>query len=228
MRQQLEQLVEPRLEVERLEERLLFLGADVHQAGDEVGEPRGALYALERGHHFFGHLRQQLQYLHRALLEIERAPLDVRVDLLRLLDELHARDGERIAFEELQHAEALHALADRVMRAVGRRDVAQHVGGGADPVQIVGTRLFDFRLALQQDAERALQARGFLRAAARERSRPMVSGTTTPGNSTTLRTGRMISASSGSGRDVPSVTLAGTPERTRPKGIGTPVAQVPP
>ena len=38
--EQLEQLVEPRLEVEGLEQRLLLLGADVHQAGDEVGEPR--------------------------------------------------------------------------------------------------------------------------------------------------------------------------------------------
>ena len=89
------------------------------------------------------------------------------VDALGLVDELHARGHERIALQELQHAEALHALADRVMRAVGRRDVAQHVGRGADPVQVVGTRLFDVGLALQQDAERALQARGFLRRGAR-------------------------------------------------------------
>ena len=63
VRQQLEQLVEPRLEVEGLEQRLLLLGADVHQAGDEVGELRRALDALQRGHHLLGHLRQQLQDL---------------------------------------------------------------------------------------------------------------------------------------------------------------------
>src|SRR5690349_6289784 len=37
--------------------------------------------------------------------------------------------------------------------------------------------------------------------AARERSRPMASGATRPGNTTALRTGRMMTASSGSGRD---------------------------
>ena len=41
VRQELEQLVEPRLEVEGLEQRLLLRGADVHQSRDEVGETRG-------------------------------------------------------------------------------------------------------------------------------------------------------------------------------------------
>ena len=83
VRQQLEQLVEPRLQVERLQQRLLLLGADVHQAGDEVGEPRRALDALQRGDHFLGHLRQQLQDLDRALLQVVRAAFDVGVDLRR-------------------------------------------------------------------------------------------------------------------------------------------------
>src|SRR5687768_9237092 len=41
-------------------------------------------------------------------------------------------------------------------------------------------------------------------AAARELSRPMVTGRITPGNSTKLRTGRMMSASSGKGRETAS------------------------
>ena len=106
VRQQLEQLVEPRLEVEGLQQRLLLLGADVHQPGDEVRELRRVLDRLERGHHLLGDLRQQLQDLVRALPEAAGAPVDLGVRLLRLLDELHARDGERIAFQELQHAEA--------------------------------------------------------------------------------------------------------------------------
>ena len=84
-----------------------------------------------------------------------------------IVDELHARDRERIAVEELQHAKALLALADRVMRAVGCGDVAQHRRGGADPVQIVGPGLVGVGLALQQNAERTLQAHGFLRRGAR-------------------------------------------------------------
>ena len=167
VREQIEQLVEPRLEVERLQQRLLFLGADVHQAGDEVREPRRALDALQRRHHLFGHLRQELEDLRRALLQAERAPLDVRVGRVGFVEELHPRRHERIAFQELQHAEALHALADGVMRAVRRRDVAQHVGHGADPVHVAGAGLFHFGLALQQYAERALQTRGLVRRGAR-------------------------------------------------------------
>ena len=45
-----------------------------------------------------------------------------------------------MALDELGDAEALHALADHVMRAVGRRDVAQDVGDRADLVEIVRRR----------------------------------------------------------------------------------------
>ncbi len=110
VRQELEQLVEARLEVERLEQRLLLVGADVHQAGDEVGEPRGSLDCLQRGDHLLRHLRQELENLERALLETVGAPLDVGIDVLGLVDHLDARGDERIAVEELEHAKALLAL----------------------------------------------------------------------------------------------------------------------
>ncbi len=167
VRQQIEQLVLPRLEVEHLEQRLLLRGGNVHQAGDQVGELRGAFDARERRDELGGDLRQELQDLQRALLQVVRAPLDVRVVARGLGDELHARRHERIAVEELQDAKARHALAHGVVRAVGRGDVAQHGGRGADPVQVLGPRRVDFRLALQQDPERALQARGFVRGGAR-------------------------------------------------------------
>ncbi len=95
--------------------------------------------------------------------------------------ELHARDRERIALQELQHAEALDALADDVMRTVGRRDVAQHVGRWCRPS--AGRRAPARR-------RRACSAAGCRAGAAgarppaprrRERSRPTVSGNTMPG-----------------------------------------------
>ena len=63
---------------------------DVHQAGDQVGELRRAVDALQRGDHLGGHLRQQLQGLERALLERARAALDLGIDALGVVDELHA------------------------------------------------------------------------------------------------------------------------------------------
>ena len=166
-RQQLEQFVQPHLEVEGFQQRLLFLGADVHQTGDQVREARGTLDTLQRDDDLFGDLRQQLQDFDRTLLQVVGAAFDIRVGRIGLVDELDARGGKRITLQKLQHAEALQTLADRMMQPVGRRDVAQYVGGRADPVQIVGARLFDVGLALKEDAKRPLQPRGFLRRRAR-------------------------------------------------------------
>ena len=166
-RQELEQLVQPRLEVEGFQQRLLFLGTDVHQTGDQVREARGTLDALQRDDHLFGDLRQQLQDFDRTLLQVVGAAFDIRVGPIGLVDELDACDGKRIALQKLQHAEALQTLADRVMQPVGGRDVTQYVRGCANPVQIFGARLFDVGLALEKDAERALKPHGFLRRRAR-------------------------------------------------------------
>ena len=94
-----------------------LLDADVHQSGDEVGETRRALDALQRRDHFLRHLRQEAQDLDRALLQIERAALDIDVGLDGFVDQLHLRGQHRIAVEELQRAKALYALADHVMQS---------------------------------------------------------------------------------------------------------------
>ena len=181
VREELEQLVEPRLEVERLEQRLLFLGADVHQAGDEIGEPRGAFDALQRGDHFLRHLRQQLQDLEGALLQTCVRALRSRVRRCFGSSMNCTRATGTDSRRGTAARESAARPGDRVMRAVGRGDVAQHVGGRADPVQVVGTRLVDVGLLLQQHAERTLRRTASC-AAARERSRPTVSGKTMPGN----------------------------------------------
>lgn len=68
MGEDVEQLVDPRLEVERLQQRLLLGGADVHHPRDEVGECRRAVERLEGGQHFLRNLlRQQLRHVARAM-----------------------------------------------------------------------------------------------------------------------------------------------------------------
>ena len=62
----------------------------------------------------------------------------------------------------VEDAEALHALADHVMRAVGRGDVAQDVGDGADAVELVRAGIVHRRVALHHDADRALLAHRLL------------------------------------------------------------------
>ena len=167
MREELEQLVEARLEVEGFQQRLLFLGGDVHQAGNEIREARRTFHPLQRHDHLFGNLRQELQNLDGALLQRTRAAFDFGVDLFGVFEVLHARDGERISLQELEDAEAALALGDRMMDAVGGGDVAQHAGVGAHPMQVIGAGLLVVGLALQQDADRTLQAYRLLHGGAR-------------------------------------------------------------
>ena len=156
-------LVEAGLEIERLEQRLLLLGSDVHQARDEVGQARGPLDRLQCPDHFLRHLRQELQDLDGTFLQRPRPTLQLRIGDVRIVDELDASHGERITVEELQHPEAPQAACDRMVQPVRRRDVAQHGGARADPVQVLGARHLDIGLALQQHAERTLESNGLLR-----------------------------------------------------------------
>ncbi len=160
--QDLQQPVQPCFQVEGLEQRLLLVDADVQQPGDDVGELAGAFDGLQRGDHLGRHLRQQLQRLQRALLQRTRAAFDLGVDLLGVVEVLHLGDGERITLQHLQHAKAPQTARDGMVHAVGGGDIAQHRGAGADPVQVAGRGVFGLGLALQQHADRPLQAHRLL------------------------------------------------------------------
>jgi hypothetical protein len=58
--------------------------------------------------------------------------------------------------------EALLALADRVVAAVGRGQEAHHLGHGAHVEQVRAAGLVHLLVALQHDADRALRAHGLL------------------------------------------------------------------
>ena len=75
-------------------------------------------------HHFgelVGRVRQQVDRLRRLLLELQEARLDLRAPHVpsRFGNPRHARDEERPAFEEFEHAEAALALHHEVVRALG-------------------------------------------------------------------------------------------------------------
>ena len=91
-----------------------------------------------------------------------KARLDLGRARLRLGNAQHARDEERPAVEESSDLEALLALADEVVRAVRRGDVAHDVGDRADAVQVDRRRIGDLGVALHQDADLALLAHRLL------------------------------------------------------------------
>ncbi len=79
-----------------------------------------------------------------------------------VVEVLDARHEVREAAHGVEHAEAPLALAHQVVRAVGRGDVADDRGRRADPVQVVERRVGGLGVLLQQEADLAFGAHGFL------------------------------------------------------------------
>ncbi len=65
---------------------------------------------------------------------------------------------ERRAGKEVKNAGALDALADDMMGLVGSGNVTYDVGDGANPVEVLGTRIVHFDVSLQQNSYRPLLA----------------------------------------------------------------------
>src|SRR6266849_5146612 len=80
------------------------------------------------------------------------------------------RDEEGPAVQELNDLKALVALADKMVSAIRRCDVARNVGDRAYTVHIEGARILRGWVALHQDADRPLLADCLLRG--RDRTRP--------------------------------------------------------
>ena len=166
--------------VDGLQDLLLLLHLEIHVGGGEVGELRRRGDGLDAGEQIGRHLRQQFQGLHRLALQVEEAGLDLGAVRLGLRNAHDARHQERPAVEELDHVEALLALAGEMVRAVLRGDVAHQIGDAADPVHVGRAWLLDLLAALHEDAELALLPqrllRGSHRAGASDRDRQHQAG----------------------------------------------------
>src|SRR5581483_1219578 len=162
MREEPRNFFEPLAHVERLQQLLFLRGIDVHEARDKIGK-RG-----RRGSHLDGaaelgrHLRQQLERFHGLPLQMQYARLDLLGIGLRNLDRSNARDEEGITLEIFHGAETSLALADDVMRAFRRGDVAQNRRDRADRVEIIRPGGIGARVALLDYPDRPLAAHRFL------------------------------------------------------------------
>ena len=204
----LEHLVEAPPQVEGLEQVLLVLVLDVEQVRDHVGEQRGRGHALHHHGELLGRVRQQADRLDRLLLELQEARLDLRIRVF-----LRARSARTRATRNGQPSrnsstrKRALALHHQVVRAFGAGDVAHHLPGGADPVQVLGLTSLVCGSLCSRKPTFFSAAHRFLRGGDRARRGPTVIGEITPGKSTVLRIGMMISASSGRGLMRPSCRL---------------------
>ena len=168
--QQLQHLVEAGSQLEQLQDLLLLLRLQIHEARHQVGALRGGTRRLHGIDELRRHLREELERLERALLEMEQAGLDLRRPVVGFFEAVDACGDERVARHELAHPKALLALDHDVVVAVRRGHVTQDAPDAAHFVQLVGRRIVGLGHALQQHADRALAARRLL--GRRDRFRP--------------------------------------------------------
>ena len=143
VRQQPQHLVHARRDIDRLEDLLLLFRLHVHIGDRQIGERRRRLDRLDRGEQIGRRLRQQLDCFQRLRLQIDETRLDLGRAGIRLGNLQHARDQERPAAEILDDLESLLALADQVMRAVRRGDVAHDIGERAHAMHVDRRRIVD-------------------------------------------------------------------------------------
>ena len=101
-------------------------------------------------------LRQKLQSLDGLPLKVEEARFDFRRAQTRLRDARNLRGQERPAAQELLHLKALIALADKMVAAIRRSDIAHDIGHGADAVHVGRIGIGDLGVALHEDADLTL------------------------------------------------------------------------
>ena len=175
VRQQPQHLVHARRDIDRLEDFLLLFRLHVHVGDGQIRERRWSLDRLHRCEQLRRRLRQQLDCFQRLRLQIDKTRLDLGRVRVGFGDLQHARNKERPAAEILNDLESLFALADQVMRAVGRGDVAHDIGERTHPMHVDRRRIGDLGVTLQQNANLALVAHRLLgrgnrlRAAERDR-----------------------------------------------------------
>ena len=80
---------------------------------------------------------------------------DIRRAKVRLLDPPHPCGEKRLLLDEVLDMETLFALADEMMGAVRRRDVAQNIGDNAHAVQIYRRGIVFLGIALHEKPDRA-------------------------------------------------------------------------
>jgi hypothetical protein len=170
MGEQARHLVHARGNVDRLQDLLLLLRLHVHVGDGKIGELRGRLDRLDGGYEFGGRLRQQLQRFHGLRPEVDEPRLDLRSARVRLRDLHDAGDEEGPTCQVFGDLKTPLALADEMVRAVGRGDVADDVGDRAHAMHVDRGRVGELGIALHEDADLALVAHRLLRGGDRFRA----------------------------------------------------------
>ncbi len=151
--EQLQDLVQARLEIQRLEDLLLLARLDVDEARDQIRKLAGRIDTLNRPGQLGRHLRKKRQRLGSPLLHQLQACLDLGAAAVGVGKQFDACGQKRLGAHQLGQLEASLTLAHEMVRSVGRSHVAHDGCNHADPVEILFGRLIYGRIPLQQQRD---------------------------------------------------------------------------
>ena len=174
LRERLDQRLEPRLDVRRLEERLpLDCGQGGQGGGDEVDHPARVAGSGDEGQEIVGQRRRQLDDALEERLGLAPERLGLHV-VGRRHDVRHALDPGpevRRGLCEFHHPEPLESLDDQADRPVGLLEHPVDRRDRAHPVKVLRRRRLLRGVVLGQDADQPVAEDGFVHRAHGRRPR---------------------------------------------------------
>ena len=156
MREQSRDALDSGADVHRLEDLLLLIGRSVHESRHQIGQATRRIDALNGRQQFVRRLRQELDRLDCLTLEMEETGLDFVRRWSRFRNPFRLGDEERPTSQIVVDPEALLSLADDMVRAVRRGDVANDIGDRPHSMQVDRKGIGDLGAALHHDADRLL------------------------------------------------------------------------
>ena len=156
MREQSRDPLHSGADVHRLEDLLLLVRRRVHEGRHQIGERARRIDALDGRQQLVGRLRQELDRLDRLALEMNETGLDLVRRRTGLGNPFRLGDEERPTGQIVIDPEPLLSLANEMIGAVRRGDVANDIGDRPHSMQIDWKGIGDFGAALHHNADRLL------------------------------------------------------------------------
>ena len=162
------QVLQALLDVGDLQDPLLFFQAQGHVRGHGIRQPRGVIDTRQRGQHLRRYLFIELDIL---IEEPEgRTHQDIHLPLVQgqsLAEGGHGRDEEVTGLDVMIDARPTHPLHQYLDGAVGQLQQLQHIGQGADLMQILGPRFVGLRALLGDKQDLLIAGHGTVQGADR-------------------------------------------------------------
>ena len=140
--QELQHLAQPGLEVERLQDVLLFVDLHVQVRRDQIRQLPGLGHAVHQRRRLLGQFGHQLDDPLGYILEVHHQGVQLDLAARLIGQRLHPRRHERVDAHALDHPNAGDALQDDGEVVLGELDDLEDPGGTTDRIQVARPGIF--------------------------------------------------------------------------------------